>query len=187
MKAKKVKAVQVANALGLTPSQMSKSLKGDRRFTVAEMDKIRAMLADEPPPQIAGTMPTRRIPIIGSVSAGNWEEAKQQPLGSMPVPDDDIPSDSVALRVVGDSMDKLVPDGGVVIFTPSDRELFAERYYVVLNEEGETTFKQYMSDPARLVPCSNNPRHKDIIIGEGSFQIVGRIEWYAGRLPGRMA
>jgi SOS-response transcriptional repressor LexA len=186
MKARKIRGVHLANELGLTPDQVSKSLHGLRRFTAAEMDKIRRLLSDTPPPSIEGALPTRRIPVIGSVSAGNWKEAIQQPMGTMPMPEEDLPDDSVALRVVGDSMDKLVPDGGIVIFTPSDRELFADNYYIVLNEEGETTFKQYKSDPARLVPCSSNPRHTDISIGDGKFQIVGRVEWYAARPPRRL-
>lgn len=186
MKAKGIKAVRLANALGLTPSQISKSLHGDRRFTAEEMDKIRQLLTDQPIPAIEGILPTRRIPIIGSVAAGNWREAIQQPMGTMPMPEADMPEDAVALRVVGDSMDRLVPDGGIVIFSPSDRELFADNYYVVTNGDGETTFKQYKPNPARLVPCSNNPQHKDINIGDGGFQIVGRVEWYAARPPRRM-
>lgn len=186
MKAKGIKAVRLANELGLTPSKLSKSLHGGRRFTVEEMDIIRRLLADEAAPQLAGLIPTRRIPIIGSVAAGNWREAIQDPMGTMPMPEADMPDDAVALRVVGDSMDKLVPDGGIVIFSPGDRELFDDNYYVVTNGEGETTFKQYKSDPARLVPCSNNPIHKEISIGDGGFQIVGRVEWYAARPPRRM-
>lgn len=185
MKAKGIKAVRLANELGLTPSQVSKSLHGDRRFTVQEMDIIRRLL-DGRAVRVDGAVPTRLIPIIGSVAAGNWREAIEQPMGTMPMPEEDMPSDAVALRVVGDSMDKLVPDGGIVIFSPSDRELFADNYYVVINGEGETTFKQYKPDPARLVPCSNNPKHTDISIGEGGFQIVGRVEWYAARPPRRM-
>ena len=186
MKAKGIKQVHLANALGLTPDQISKSFAGLRRFTAAEMDVIRGMLANTAGGDVQGALPTREIPIVGIVPGGNWREAIQQPLGSIPMPADDIPPEARALRVVGDSMDKLVGDGGTVIFIPNDRDLYPDRYYVVINAEGETTFKQFKADPARLVPCSNNPKHRDIMMGDGNFEIVGRIEWYAGRLPARM-
>ncbi|WP_181008539.1 LexA family protein [Sphingomonas montanisoli] len=183
MKAQGIKQVRLANELGLTPDQVSKAMHGTRRFTAPEMDIIRRLLGEDQRASVPGAMDTRRIPVIGSVAAGNWREAIQEPLGTIPMPEEDMPSDAVALRVVGDSMDKVIGDGGIVVFVPSDRALYPDRYYVVLNAEGETTFKQFQADPARLVPCSTNPKHKDIMIHEGDFQIVGRVEWYAGRPP----
>lgn len=187
MREKGLRQVDLANAIGANnPNKISKAFAGERQFKVHEMDILRAMLAEEPSAPLEGAKPTRRIPYVGSVPGGNWREAIQQPQGTIQVPEEDIPADAIALRVDGDSMDKLVPDGATVIFSPSDKALYADHYYVVINEEGETTFKQYRTDPARLVPCSNNPRHTDIIIGQGTFEIVGRVEWFAARLPRRM-
>lgn len=178
-----IKQVQLANALNLSPDQISKSFSGIRRFTAAEMDIIRAMLAETPPITLDGALPTRGVPIIGSVAAGNWREAIEKPLGHVPMPAADMPPNAVALRIEGDSMDLLVKDGGTIIFDPDDKSLYPDRYYVVVNGGGEATFKQFRADPARLVPCSTNPAHREMIIGGGDdFQIVGRVIWYAGRL-----
>lgn len=80
-------------------------------------------------------------------------------------------------------MDQYVEDGGTVVVDPNDRALFPGRFYVVLNDSGETTFKQFANEPARLVPCSSNPVHVDITIGDGTaFSIVGRVIWRASRM-----
>lgn len=79
-------------------------------------------------------------------------------------------------------MDLLVDDGATVVVDPDDRVLFNNRYYVVLNDEGEATFKQFKSDPARLVPCSSNAAHQEIVLGGAPFDVVGRIIWRAARM-----
>lgn len=121
------------------------------------------------------------IPIVGAVQGGNWREAVKRSAASMPRPDPSVPPEAFALRVTGDSMDELVEDGGTVIVDPQDKDLFPGRYYVVMNGDGETTFKRFMADPARLVPCSTNPVHKEIPIGS-RFEIVGRVIWRASRM-----
>lgn len=124
-----------------------------------------------------------QIPIIGQVAAGNWREAVEHSRVSMPAPDLNMPSRAFALRVVGDSMDLEVPEGGTIIVDPEDRALFPGKFYVVLNGEGEATFKRFTPDPARLVPCSTNPAHKEIVIGDGeAFTVVGRVIWKASRM-----
>lgn len=180
MARKGLRQVDLVNATGLTPTKVSLALKGERQFKYAEMVVIEAMLADAPGPiEQAGA---RGLPIIGEVPGGNWKEAIQRPLGWMPSPDPSLPANSWALRVSGDSMDRYVDDGGTVIVDPDDKALYPGRFYVILNGEGETTFKQFQHDPARLVPCSTNPDHKEMLIGEEGFQIVGRVIWRASRM-----
>ena len=175
MKEKGVKQRTIANALGFdNPNKVSLMLSGQRTIKAHEMDIIRAVLADDEPALPADSKPVRRIPVVGKVPGGNWREAIQQPLGSMTVPED-TPPNAVGLRVEGDSMDRFAADGSEIIFDPDDRQFFADRLYVVINAEGETTFKQFKPDPARLVPCSTNPRHREIMIADGQFQIVGRV------------
>lgn len=175
---KGMKQLDLAAHLGLEQAKVSLSLNGKRKFTVPEMDKIRALLADEP----SGT-PARAIPYVGSVPGGNWKEAVQRSAMSMPAPDPSIPPNAFALKVQGDSMDLLVDSGGTIIIDPDDKQLFPGKYYVVINGEGETTFKRFMADPARLTPCSTNPAHTDIEIGSGeAFRVVGRVIWRASKM-----
>lgn len=166
---------ELARRIGLDQNKLNKSLTGKRRITVAEMDAIKAALGTAQP--IA-----RAIPIIGQVAAGNWKEAIQRPIDAMPSPDPSIPPRAFALRVSGDSMDQLVDEGGTVIVDPDDRILFSNRFYVILNAEGEATFKQFKSDPARLVPCSSNAEHREFLLNGDPFEVVGRIIWRASRM-----
>jgi SOS-response transcriptional repressor LexA len=175
-----MRQAELARQLNLSPSKMSKSLSGERRFTFEEMDTIRSILGADTPERTTSVLGS--IPIIGQVAAGNWREAIQRPLASMPNPDPSIPPRAFALKVLGDSMDRYVEEGGNVIVDPDDKALFPGRFYVVINDEGETTFKQFKADPARLVPCSTNPEHAEIPIGGTSFEIVGRVIWRASRM-----
>lgn len=178
MRSRGFKQAELARLLGLDQPTVSKALSGVRQFKVAEMDKIRTWLADEFEGPAA-----RAIPYIGEVAAGNWREAVQRSTMSMPAPDPTIPRNAFALKVTGDSMDLLVEDGGTVIVDPDDKALYPGRFYVVLNSEGETTFKKFAPDPARLIPCSSNPAHEEIELGSGeAFRVVGRVIWRASRM-----
>jgi repressor LexA len=176
LKERGLRQVDLARHLGMEENKLSKSLSGERRFRVEEMDKVRAWLGD---PVAVGL---DAIPIVGDVPGGNWREAVRKPIGALPRPDPSIPPRAFALRVAGDSMDREVPDGGTVIVDPEDKDLFPDRFYVVM-VDGEATFKQFKADPARFVPCSTNPAHQDIRIGSGqAFELVGRVIWKASRM-----
>jgi len=120
--------------------------------------------------------------LLGDVPAGNWQEAIQKSRNKVPVPAFDAPPQGYALRVQGDSMDLVVPSGTVIIVDPNDREFWPGKCYVVMNEHGETTFKRYMENPKRLVPCSSNPEHKEMLISDGGYRTLGRVVWQGGRL-----
>ncbi len=181
MKERGYKQADLANLLGVWPTAVSKSFSGKRRFTAPEMDKIRGWLG---PPVAAFGEPVGTIPVIAKVTAGNWREPTIHSTSRMPKPDPAIPDRAIALDVDGDSMDKFVPDGGRVIYDPEDRALWPRRFYVVLNDSGETTFKRYFDNPARLEPCSNNPAHGVIELnGDETYTIVGRVIWQASRMP----
>ncbi len=180
MGARGYKQVDLANLLGLAPNKVSKAFSGTRRFTIAEMDKIRSWLGDQ---SAHDTARVRMLPVIGQVAAGAWREAIRTTTDEMPAPDPDMPKAAFALDVIGDSMDLFVPNGGRVIIDPDDKALYPRRFYVV-ESEGETTFKRFFADPARLEPCSTNVAHSPIMIGgETGFSIVGRVLWQASRLP----
>jgi repressor LexA len=177
MRALNLKQVDLANLLGIDPVKISRTLAGQRQFKSWEMDRLRQVLnvttPDQPPA-------ARTIPVIGQVSAGAWREAVQTSTATMPAPDPGVSRNAFALDIVGDSMDLVVQDGGRVIVDPDDKALYPKRLFVVLNGEGETTFKKFQADPARLDPCSSNPKHQPIMLGSGEgFTVVGRVTWIA--------
>jgi phage repressor protein C with HTH and peptisase S24 domain len=184
MEAVGLKGKDLAEGIGISADKISKSLKGTRAFKADEVDRIRELLRiGDPAPIVA---PSRTIPVLGMVSAGRWQEAiaAEGPNGGerMPVFDPHTPRNAFAVRVAGDSMDRIVEDGGTIIVDPDDRALYPKRYYIVRNGHGDTTFKQFLDEPARLCPCSTNPAHKDILIGEEAFEIVGRVIWRGSRM-----
>lgn len=168
----------LADHLGLAPARITEILKGERRVQPHEMPALSDWLGmlDEAPPA------AKPIPLLGRVPGGNWREAMSNASRSIPSPDPSMPPSAYALTVEGDSMDLVVPDSSTIIIDPMDVDLWPGRYYVIENGERETTFKQYKESPARLVPCSSNPDHKEIPISGGGFRVVGRVIWRASRM-----
>lgn len=116
----------------------------------------------------------RRVPLIGRIPQGNWREAIQDPIDLIPTTKGG--SDTFALVPEGDSMNLVVKDPNAVIFIdPDDRVLVHEKYYAMMNGEGEATFKQYLDAPPRLAPCSSNPIHKEMLLGEEPITVIGRV------------
>lgn len=160
----------LARLVGITSDQFSKAMKGKRRFTVQEMDVLRRYFygSTENPSE------TTLLPIVGLVSAGAWREGFEQVMGYMPSPDKALSAKSFVVMIEGDSMDKVAMPGEGIIVDPTDLDLVSGKYYVVRNDVGETTFKRYRDNPARLEPCSTNPAHQTIYPGRDGFTVVGR-------------
>lgn len=160
----------IARLLNISPDKISKTMKGKRQLKLEEANKLASYY---------GTArnehePSALLPIVGLVSAGAWAEGFEHIRGYMPSPDKSLSRDAFVVIVEGDSMDLVAQPGDGIIVDPHDRDLLAGRFYVIRNGEGETTFKRYMDNPARLEPCSNNPAHETIYPGREEFHVVGR-------------
>lgn len=79
----------------------------------------------------------------------------------------------MALQVSGDSMDRIAPDGSIIIVRTNDKDLVNRRFYVFASGD-EATFKRYMTAPARLEPFSTNPAH-EALPALPNYQVVGRV------------
>lgn len=137
------------------------------------------------PSEILGGMggQARMLPVVGRIAAGNWQEAIETSDESIPVPASLRGPNLFVMRPVGDSMDLIVPDdgdGGFIVVNPDDRDLIDRKFYVVMNDLGECTFKRFSANPLALLPCSSNPTHVPIMIGTAPFTVLGRVI-YVGR------
>jgi repressor LexA len=160
----------IARMLGISPDKMSKVLSGKRRLTAEEANKLASYFGTA---SNSGELPLL-LPIVGLVSAGAWREGFQEVRGYMPSPDRALSRDAFVVIVEGDSMNLVAQDGEGIIVDPRDLDLVSGKYYVIRNAEGETTFKRYVDNPARLEPCSSNPEHQAIFPGRDGFTVVGR-------------
>lgn len=85
----------------------------------------------------------------------------------------------IALRVHGTSMNRVAPDGSIIIVDFADKGLVSGQYYVV-KHQGQATFKRYRADPARLEPDSTESHETVFVTGE--LEVVGRVVQVVTRL-----
>lgn len=177
-----IKVRDLAQLSGVPENYLSKVFgKAGRKIQHNEMIAIERALASKRA-EIEGTdaseldrAPLPKIPLLGEVPAGSPQEAIEISGKWHPVTDPDTPPRAYALRIKGDSMDKLVPDGATITVDPDDRDLWDGAQYVVRTQDGEATFKEYHANPARLVPLSSNPAHMPIKLGDEPIEILGRV------------
>lgn len=117
----------------------------------------------------------RMVPVLGSVPAGPLAKAIEDPQGWVPMLGQEGGPHIYALRPEGDSMRNLIGDHQYIIVDPDDLALESGRSYIVMNGDGEATFKRYRADPPRLEPASDNPAHKEILIGREPFIVAARV------------
>lgn len=127
--------------------------------------------APTPPPNV------ELIPVISWVAASQMKD-----VGETPDPKDapkvavsDLPpGDWFVLKVQGDSMDEVAPDGAMIFVNRKERRLVNNGYYVFA-DRGEATFKQYIERPTRLLMPRSSNRSHDPIIPTKNFEVVGRV------------
>jgi len=174
--ARGMQIVDLAEAIGMNSNYLGKALRGGRKLSADELIAIQQVLS---PDDLGHRI--RTIPHLGSVPAGSFKPAEQNGGRRIPVSDPATPPNAYALTVDGNSMDLVVPDGTTLIIDPDDKHLWPGRRYVIQTEDGETTYKEFQADPARLVPLSTDERHQDIMLGSQPIIIVGRVYSYTMR------
>lgn len=181
---------ELRRAAGLTLDELGAAMPSDLTgTTISKLEGRRMALSADYLIEIAHVLgvspgdilgeraaPVRILPVAGRISAGNWREAVELADDVMPVPANLRGDNLFVLRPEGDSMDLVAPGGvSYIVVNPDDRELIDGRYYVVMNGDGEATFKRFCASPLSLQPCSSNPAHKPITIGGSPFTVIGRV------------
>lgn len=103
----------------------------------------------------------QKTPIIGTVPGGMWLEPIEIPECDRVYIDFPRANEGrFALKVVGDSMDKVAPEGSIIVVdkikTIGNARDYNDRMVVCFND-GEATFKRYNHDAHVLEPLSHNP------------------------------
>lgn len=176
-----LKQAQFAGRIGVSQGTISKWMAEAVSPNKKQWDDVTRFLAKNQRTRhlvSAETEILRYVPLLSLVSAGRLTDRQSQ------IPVEDVPllafadlgrGEFFALRVEGDSMDRLSPDGSTIVVNRADRELVGGRCYVFMHR-GETTFKRWHPDPARLAPFSTNPVHEPVFIKrQKDFDVVGRV------------
>jgi SOS-response transcriptional repressor LexA len=85
----------------------------------------------------------------------------------------------IALRVHGTSMNRVAPEGSVIIVDFADKALVSGQYFVI-KHQGQATFKRYRAGPSRLEPDSTESH--DTVFIDGEIEVVGRVIQVVTRL-----
>lgn len=123
----------------------------------------------------------RKVPVYGRIPAGVPFEAIQDQIGEVEVPTQFAnKEDLFGLLVVGDSMNKIIPDGYIALLQKTD-VLESGQIGAVLINGFDATLKKFftLTDYIVLEPLSYNPEHKPTMIGKDGpeIKVLGKLLW----------
>ncbi|MBR9779631.1 MAG: helix-turn-helix domain-containing protein [Rhodospirillales bacterium] len=170
---------ELAEHVNGTTSQISRLETGNLQITMKWLELIANALNCKPYQLISDVKETVKIPVLGWVSAGAFTNSETVVIDEISRYDtiecaDVDPNTCFALVIQGDSMNMIAPEGSTIIVDVSRKEPVDKKFYVVANNGGEATFKQFKASPPRLEPLSTNPVH-ETIFPQGDILIVGRV------------
>lgn len=171
---------RLAKLLGCDQSYIVKLESGERRLKADWMARLEHALNVEPGTLMnnvdSGAAPIQNVPVLGWSSAGRPMEAVSQPASEyVPVPS--TSTTLAAVRVRGQSMDRVAPNNSLIVYDYQMTDLFDRGLYLI-ELGGEVTFKRYRSSdgPSRFEPDSTESGHSTIYPAPGvEVRIVGRV------------
>jgi len=118
-----------------------------------------------------------KVPLIDWVSAGkmSYSDIGEEIIGFVEETGLDRDGDWIALRVKGDSMDRISPPESIIFVDRRDQVLVPNACYVISNTDGEATYKRFRPNPMRFEPVSTNSLHEPIYPTREPL-IVGRVK-----------
>jgi SOS-response transcriptional repressor LexA len=156
---------------------VNKMVKGTRNVLADEMLAIEAITnVPLPSPHVP-----IQVPLIDWVSAGKLAEPRSQ------IPVEDVPllafadlgtGDYFALKVQGTSMDRVSPEGSVIVVNRADKTPVNGAFFVFWSRSEGTTYKRWHGgDPPYLAPYSWDASHQPIFVKKKrDLEIVGRVK-----------
>jgi SOS-response transcriptional repressor LexA len=154
---------------------VNKMTLGKREISGKEMLAIEDITGWEAP--LAREAKIEIIPRLSWVSAGQLcpgEPIRREDADSF-VAVADLPRGQwAALEVRGDSMDRIAPDGSLILVDFADTRLVDGKFFVFKCEDDHgTSFKRFRTKPDRFVPYSTNPEHEPYY-PDGPCRVLGR-------------
>lgn len=174
----------IGEAIGVTREHFQQIKSGSKGGTLKNIYNIAQAIGCRPcdllpeewqKPEIESCL--TKAPILNKVSAGQMQEVCEIPaMGYLQYPTKK--KTIFALKVDGDSMNEIAPNGSYAIVdysqkSPSD---LVGKAVIAASDEHDATFKIYNDKAGKLFlqPKSTNPKHKPIEICD-SWYIVGRV------------
>ena len=181
---------EVCERFGWSYNTVKSNANGNASFSFKKAMVYAARLKVRAEWLYAGTLPIRdaskpiklaatEVPLIGWVKAGELGDiTMMHDLAEVEtaITDNLGPGEWFATEVVGDSMDRVSPEGSRIFVNTVERVPVSGGYYL-FSLRGETTFKRYYDDPVqRLEPFSTNPMNKTIFLDKKeSWVVIGRV------------
>lgn len=173
----------LAEAAGTSQPQIDRLEKGQRKLTKEWAERLAPALKTTAQgllfhnPDLT-TAPILRVPLLTLVSAGSLTQVDMQDesVGEIAVAGLDPKGDWIALRVEGDSMDRISPPESVILVNRKDTRLVTNGLYVVADEDGTASYKRYRPNPDRFEPVSTNKELEPLFPRAGNMpKIIGRV------------
>ncbi|EHJ07671.1 XRE family transcriptional regulator [Staphylococcus simiae] len=125
------------------------------------------------------TLPVKQIPVVSKISAGLPIYSEENLVDYIYFATKQLNSnkEEFALRVSGDSMDKIFQDGDIVVVEKDSTVENGQLGVVMVNGYNATVKRiRYNKGQIILLPESNNPEHLPQVYGEDDeVKIIGRV------------
>lgn len=176
---------KLGELINSTGVQISRLENGERRLSTIWIERIAKALKIDPIELISQAPSTslKRIAVLSWVQAGSPTESVQDDnyIDYELIEIEGNPRDLFALRVNGDSMNRVAKHGSIIVVDRSQRELFDGKAYICADENYDTTFKRYRETPPRLEPDSTESH--DTIFELNNWEVIGRVVLSISKTP----
>lgn len=168
----------LADKIGTNAGQIHKLESGIRRLSDVWIKRLLPALGCTPAELIGGAS-EKQVPIIGEVPGGDLVEAINNPTDGFIRFNSKKPN-LFAVRVRGNSMSRIAPDGMYVIVDMDDVDptrLANQPVIACIDCDGthECSFKIYKRNPERFEPFSIEAGYDTIFPNGRPWKIIGRV------------
>lgn len=174
----------LAKEYGTSQQHIQRMESGEQRLNTDHMERFGEVFGIDPLEVLIDPADQSvRAPLLDEIQAGAFVEAagdieRHDLRGVTRWVRVDYPKRTIfALQVRGDSMDRIVPEGGIAVVDYSVKRL-ENGELGVFRADGKATFKRLRRTDTEewLQPESDNPRHTPIFADNGhEIEIIGRV------------